>query len=242
MEALTRGCGNRRRAVPRKFSFFSASGILPQTREGTPREAPADATKAGALDEHVSQNSPSSEMERLYDTLRAIARSQMRHERAGHTLEATAVVHEAYLRVAGLDGGAWSDQEHFLSIAAGLIRRVLVDHARGRNSLKRGGGAGNLTLHSGIADTPGDAAFDRIDILAIDEALTKLARQDAESARLVELRYFGGMTIEQAADHLSIGRNTAARRWRAARAWLRREIEGGSESSADSADQITGED
>lgn len=194
------------------------------------------------MEEDVTHNPSSSEMEGLYDTLRAIARSQMRHERAGHTLEATAVVHEAYLRLADLDGSAWSDQEHFLSIAAGLIRRVLVDHARGRNSLKRGGGADNLTLHSGIADTPGDSAFDRIDILAIDEALAKLARQDAESARLVELRYFGGMTIEQAADHLSIGRNTAARRWRAARAWLRREIEGGSDSFAPDADQTTRED
>ncbi|MGE3180772.1 MAG: ECF-type sigma factor, partial [Phycisphaerae bacterium] len=171
-----------------------------------------------------------------------IARSQMRHERAGHTLEATAVVHEAYLRLAELDGGAWADQEHFLSIAAASIRRVLVDHARGRNTLRRGGGAGNLTLHSGIADTPDDSAFTHIDILAIDEALTKLAAHDAESARLVELRYFGGMSIDQAADQLSIGRNTAARRWRAARAWLKRELGGGTSTSGDAADHTSSED
>jgi RNA polymerase sigma-70 factor, ECF subfamily len=194
------------------------------------------------LEGDISNNTPAVEMERLYDTLRAIARSQMRRERAGHTLEATAVVHEAYLRLAELDGGAWSDQDHFLSIAAALIRRVLVDHARGRNSLKRGGGAGNLTLHSGITDPHGDSTLARIDILAIDEALTKLAEQDAESARLVELRYFGGMTIEQAADHLSIGRNTAARRWRAARAWLKRELAGSECPAEDSNDQATGED
>jgi RNA polymerase sigma factor (TIGR02999 family) len=190
----------------------------------------------------ANQNTPSAEMERLYDTLRAIARSQMRRERAGHTLDATAVVHEAYLRLADLDGSAWEDQVHFLSIAAASIRRVLVDHARGRGSLKRGGDAGRLTLHSGIADARGDSAIGGIDVLAIDEALTKLAAQDAESARLVELRYFGGMTIDQAADHLSIGRNTAARRWRAARAWLRREIGDGTQSGADGSGLTAGED
>lgn len=190
----------------------------------------------------ANQNTPSAEMERLYDTLRAIARSQMRRERVGHTLDATAVVHEAYLRLADLDGGAWQDQDHFLSIAAASIRRVLVDHARGRGSLKRGGDAGRLTLHSGIADARGDSAIGGVDVLAIDEALTKLAAQDAESARLVELRYFGGMTIDQAADHLSIGRNTAARRWRAARAWLRREIGDGTQSAADGSGLTAGED
>lgn len=180
-------------------------------------------------------------MERLYETLRAIARNQMRRERAGHTLEATAVVHEAYMRLAELDGGAWADQEHFLSIAAASIRRVLVDHARGRNSLKRGGDADRLTLHSGIADTPGDSAIERIDVLAIDEALTKLAAQDEESAQLVELRFFGGMTIDQAADHLSIGRNTAARRWRAARAWLKREIGDSNNAPGDDSAPAEGE-
>lgn len=181
-------------------------------------------------------------MERLYETLRAIARRQMQRERAGHTLEATAVVHEAYLRLAELDGGAWADQNHFLSIAASSIRRVLVDHARGRNSLKRGGDMGVLTLHTGLAETPGDSAFEPIDVLAIDEALTKLAGEDEESARLVELRYFGGMTIDQAADHLSIGRNTAARRWRAARAWLRRELGAGGPATSASGHHDEGED
>ncbi|MCA9276997.1 MAG: sigma-70 family RNA polymerase sigma factor [Phycisphaerales bacterium] len=194
------------------------------------------------MDEDQIHNTPSAEMERLYETLRAIAHNQMRRERAGHTLEATAVVHEAYMRLSELDGGAWADQDHFLSIAAASIRRVLVDHARGRNSLKRGGDAGRLTLHSGIADTPTDSAIDRIDILALDEALTKLAAQDEESARLVELRYFGGMTIDQAADHLSIGRNTAARRWRAARAWLKREIGDGTNAPDDDLEQGIGED
>ncbi len=188
------------------------------------------------------ENTSAAEMERLYETLRAIARSQMRRERVGHTLQATAVVHEAYLRLADLDGGVWADQDHFLSLAASSIRRVLVDHARGRNSLKRGGDMGALTLHTGLAETPGDSPFEPIDVLAIDEALTKLAAQDEESARLVELRYFGGMTIDQAADHLSIGRTTAARRWRAARAWLRRELGGGGPPPGESAGDTEGED
>ena len=167
---------------------------------------------------------PGDEIERLYETLRAIAGDQMRRERAGHTLEATAVVHEAYLRLADLENAAWTDRGHFLSIAASAIRRVLVDHARGRNRLKRGGGAGGLTLHSGISDTPGAPLLDGIDVLALDEALERLSEEHHESARLIELRFFGGMTIDEAAEHLGIGRNTASRRWRAARAWLRREI------------------
>ena len=120
------------------------------------------------------------------------------------------------------------------------IAKVFVN-ARGRNSLKRGGGAGALTLHSGIEGTPGEQAFGPIDILAIDDALTKLAGQDPESALLVELRYFGGMTIDQAADHLSIGRNTAARRWRAARAWLRRELGSGTPTTRDDDERGAGE-
>ena len=208
------------------------------TRFGRGRGSTRSRSLVGEANEHT----PGGEMERLYETLRSIARSQMRRERAGHTLEATAVVHEAYLRLADLEGGAWADQNHFLSIAASSIRRVLVDHARGRNSLKRGGDRGALTLHTGLAETPGDAPFEPIDVLAIDEALTKLAAQDEESARLVELRYFGGMTIDQAADHLSIGRTTAARRWRAARAWLRRELGACGSSPGESEENAAGED
>jgi len=157
----------------------------------------------------------------LYETLRAIAHDHMRRERAGHTLEATAVVHEAYLRLAHLGGTAWESREHFLSIAAGAIRRVLVDHARARDRDKRGGGARPVTLHSGIGTlTPASG----IDVLALDEALRTLARENEQAARLVELRFFAGLSIEEAAKLMGIGRNTAVRRWRAARAWLRRAL------------------
>lgn len=161
----------------------------------------------------------------LYETLRAIAQNQMARERTGHTLQATAVVHEAYLRVADINETIWRDRNHFLSVAASTIRRVLVDHARGRDRLKRGGaGGGPVTLNTGIAETPSRAGLAEIDVLALDEALMRLAQKDQQAAAIVELRFFGGLTIEESADLLGIGRNTASRRWRATRAWLRHEL------------------
>lgn len=161
-------------------------------------------------------------MRELYETLRAIAGDHMRRERGEHTLQATAVVHEAYLRIADVDDAIWRDRAHFLSIAAATIRRVLVDHARQRDRDKRGGGARGVTLHSGVRgdDAPG------VDVLALDDALRRLGDQNEQAARLVELRFFGGFSIDEAADLLGIGRNTAVRRWRTARAWLRRELDG----------------
>ncbi|MEO0484230.1 MAG: ECF-type sigma factor [Planctomycetota bacterium] len=178
-----------------------------------------------SLSEHDASNADDagSAAAELYESLRAIAHEHMRRERAGHTLEATAVVNEAYVRLAQLSGSAWEDREHFLSIAAGTIRRVLVDHARGRDRDKRGGGARPVTLHSGIGSW-GPASESGVDVLALDEALRRLASDSEQAARLVELRFFGGLSIDQAAALLGIGRNTAVRRWRAARAWLRREL------------------
>lgn len=167
--------------------------------------------------------SPGDALRDLYATLRAIAQDHMRRERDNHTLQATAVVHEAYLRLADVNESIWGDREHFLSVAAGTIRRVLVDHARAHNRDKRGGGERPLTIHSGIASSI-ERAADPIDVIALDEALSRLAQDSAESARLVELRFFAGFSIEQAADILGIGRNTAVRRWRVARAWLKREL------------------
>lgn len=176
------------------------------------------------MDTDRDSTSPSGEIERLYGTLRAIAEDQMRQEQAGHTLQATAVVHEAYIRLTGLEDGTWTDRNHFLSIAASAIRRVLVDHARGKNRLKRGGGGSPLTLHTGIAETPDTRALNGVDVLALNEALERLAAEDEGLVQIVELRFFGGMTLEEVAEHLSVGRTTAALRWRAARAWLRREL------------------
>lgn len=144
----------------------------------------------------------------------------MARESAGHTLDATAVVHEAYVKIAGLDDSAWEDRNHFLSIAASAIRRVLVDHARTRGREKRGGDAHRMTLHSGIHDSD----VQPIDVVELDDALTKLSKTHPNHARLVELRFFGGMQIPVAAERLGIGRATAVRHWRVARAWLRNEL------------------
>jgi len=176
---------------------------------------------------HSANETPSGSGEalaELYETLRAIAQKQMASERANHTLQATAVVHEAYLRIADVDESIWRDRNHFLSVAASTIRRVLVDHARGHARDKRGGDGERVNLHSGIYED-GPAGVDpTVDVLALHDALNALAQKDESLARIVELRFFGGLSIDDAADVMDIGRNTAVRRWRAARAWLRREL------------------
>lgn len=157
--------------------------------------------------------------EELYKVLRAIAQNHMSNERPDHTLEATAVVHEAYMRITDLNDSVYTDRNHFLSVAAETIRRVLVDHARAHNAQKRGGGDGAISIHSGVV---GDSA--PLDVLELNDALDRLSEKDPSYTRIVELRFFGGLSIEETADILGIGRNTAVRRWRAARAWLRQEL------------------
>lgn len=158
----------------------------------------------------------------VYDTLRAIAQNQMAMERAGHTLDATAVVHEAYIRLSDVTRSMFNDENHYLAVAATTIRRVLVDHARAKRREKRGGGAQAITLHTGLLTTSdGD-----LDVIALDDALVRLGETHPDAMRLVELRFFAGLSIDDAAAMLEIGRNTAVRRWRAARAWLRQELLG----------------
>jgi RNA polymerase sigma factor (TIGR02999 family) len=172
------------------------------------------------MTEHKNNAPEADPVEALYDTLRAIAAARMRFERGGHTLDATGVVHEAYLRLHGTSLDQCEDPNHFLSIAAATIRRVLVDHARGRERDKRGGGRRALTLHSGMPDTSNP----EIDVLELHDALSRLGEHDASLAQIVELRFFGGLSIEQVADVLGVSASTANRRWRGARAWLRREM------------------
>lgn len=159
-------------------------------------------------------------LSRVYDELRRIAGDYMRRERAGHTLQPTALVHEAYLRLAELDRIEWKDKTHFLVAASGAIRRVLVDHARGRSALKRGGAFGRVTL-TDVADWTSDAS---IDLLALDESLLTLAELDSRKARVVELRFFGGLTIQEVADVLDIGTTTVEDDWAFARTWLRQKL------------------
>jgi RNA polymerase sigma-70 factor (ECF subfamily) len=161
----------------------------------------------------------------VYDDLRRQARRFMRAQPSGHSLQTTGLVHEAYLRLVNQSHVEWNSRTHFFGVAAKAMRSVLVDHARARSALKRGGGARIVTLEEAgdPAEAPG-AAQPGIDVLALDEALARLARFDSRKSQLVELRYFGGLGIEEAATVLGVSPATVKRDWITARAWLRREL------------------
>jgi RNA polymerase sigma factor (TIGR02999 family) len=157
----------------------------------------------------------------VYDELRQLAAQKLAHEKPGQTLQATALVHEAYLRLVDPDNPpSYRDRGHFFAAAASAMRRILIDNARRKQAQKRGGGAGRQPLDDVAAPEPDD------ELLALDEALGKLAATDPLKARLVELRYFAGMTGEQAAEVLGISPTTADRYWAFARAWLQTEVRG----------------
>ncbi|MDQ2899917.1 MAG: sigma-70 family RNA polymerase sigma factor [Acidobacteriota bacterium] len=157
----------------------------------------------------------------IYAELRRIAGSQMARERSGHTLQATAVVHEAYMRLAGEQDIEWQNRAHFFAIAAKTMRRVLLDYARQRRAGKRGGeGARKVDLDAELL--VGD---DRIeDVLALDEVLARLTEMDAEQGRIVELRFFAGLNVEETAEVMGISPRTVKREWRLAKAWLQLEL------------------
>ena len=157
----------------------------------------------------------------VYDELRALAESFLKHERKGLTLQATALVHEAYLRLIKQDEVEWRDRTHFFVIAAQVIRRILVDHARERRRLKRGGDRARVQLDDDVALLPERD----LDLVALDEALARLAQLDPRQARLVELRFFGGLTLQEIADFQNVSLRTVTGDWSMARAWLRRELE-----------------
>jgi RNA polymerase sigma factor (TIGR02999 family) len=158
----------------------------------------------------------------VYDELRKLAADKLCHEKPGQTLQATALVHEAYLRLIGPQKpSAFKDRSHFFAAAASAMRRILIDNARRKRTQKRGGGLKRQPLEA-LAAPERDQ-----EILALDEALKKLAEVDALKARLVELRYFGGLTSDQAANVLGISPTTADRHWAYARAWLQAEVRGG---------------
>lgn len=156
----------------------------------------------------------------VYDELRAIARRRLRHERPGHTLDSVGLVNEAYLKLFQLDRIQWNSRAHFLAVAAQAMRHILVNHALRRKRIKRGGGAPHVPLDE-AADLPG-AEADRI--LALDEALGRLAALNPRHARIVECRFFAGMTIEETAAALGISPATAKRDWSLLRLWLGREL------------------
>ena len=165
----------------------------------------------------------------VYDQLRKLAAERMTQEKPGQTLQATALVHEAYLRLVDVERAQhWNSRGHFFAAAAEAMRRILVEGARRKNAEKRGGGAQRVPLDEGarLSAEPGD------DLLALDEALTRLNQEHPVKAELVKLRYFGGLTVEQAADSLGISRATADRYWAFAKVWLYRAVAGEPEPPA----------
>lgn len=176
----------------------------------------------------------------IYQELRALAQRHLRRERPNHTIQRTALVHEAFVRLINQQSVDWQSRAHFFALASNLMRRILVDHARARLAEKRGGGAAVVSLDeimspldaedagaSGSAHVPEPQHIDGEtddDVAAIDTALTRLASLDERQARIVEMRYFGGLTIEETAEVLGISDATVKREWTLARAWLRREL------------------
>jgi RNA polymerase sigma factor (TIGR02999 family) len=154
--------------------------------------------------------------------LRRLARAYMARERPGHTLQATALMNEAFVRLVDARKIRWQDRSHFVGIAARLMRRILVDHARSHGAHKRGGAAIKVTLTDGVALAPAPA----LHLLALDSALEKLARDDPRKAKVVDLRYFGGLSVEETAHVLHVSPDTIKRDWRLAKLWLLRELEG----------------
>jgi RNA polymerase sigma factor (TIGR02999 family) len=164
----------------------------------------------------------------LYSELRSLASRYLRRERSDHTLQTTALVHEAYLRLADQKEVRWKNREQFMGVAAQLMRRILVDYSRGHDAKKRGNDFEKVFLEEAEVIAKGKAA----DVIALDEALTRLAEFDPQQAQLVELRFFGGLSMEDAAGVLGVSRTTVKRNWNLAKAWLARELTKGDQRDA----------
>ena len=156
----------------------------------------------------------------VYDELHRLAEGYMRREHAGHTLQTTALLNEAYIKLVDSSRVRWQNRAHFFAVAAQLMRRILVDFARNRRYQKRGGDWRQVTLGEGL----GVVTNVDSDLVALDEALQELAKLDPRKARVVELRFFGGLSLEETAEALKISTDTVGRDWRAAKAWLKREL------------------
>lgn len=157
----------------------------------------------------------------VYAELHRLARRYMRRERSGHSLQATALVNEAYMRLADYSRMQWQDRAHFFAVSAQVMRRILVDHAR-RHNVKRGRGVQHVPLDDVVVVATGEDA--ETDLVALDTALVRLARIDARKAQIVEMRFFGGLTVEEIGEVLKVSTGTVKRDWRAAKAWLYQEL------------------
>jgi RNA polymerase sigma factor (TIGR02999 family) len=186
-------------------------------------DAPKDlAALAGGLDAGNDQ-AVADLVALLYPELRRLASRHLRRERREHTLQTTALVHEAYLRLNDQREVQWKNREQFLGVAAQLMRRILVDYSRGHDAQKRGGGVEKVFLEEALSVSREKGA----DVIALDEALTRLAEFDPQHAQLVELRFFGGLSIEESAEVMGVSRTTLKRNWNLAKAWLARELRTG---------------
>ena len=158
----------------------------------------------------------------VYQELRRLAKRQMRGEHPDHTLQTTALINEAYLRLVDLRNIQWQNRAHFFALCARLMRRILVDFARSRHYAKRGGGAHPVSLDQSLVVSPAHSP----DLVAVDEALKALSKVDGRKAQVVELRFFGGLTVQEAAEVLKVSPETVQRDWKLAKAWLLRELSG----------------
>ena len=156
----------------------------------------------------------------VYEELRTVAQHYLRKERPDHTLQSTALVHEAFMRLVGQKPPEWKDRKHFYGVAARLMRQILVDHARGHRAGKRGGDAIKLSLNEGLVGNPNKG----LDILALDDSLNRLAQINPQQSQIVELRFFSGLSIEDTSEVLGVSPATVKRNWTTARAWLFREM------------------
>ncbi len=176
------------------------------------------------------ENSLAPLMSLVYDELRRVAHRYMAGERAGHTLQTTALVHEVYLRLVDARQVNWQDRTHFMAMCARLMRRVLVDFARSKQFQKRGGEVVRISIDDELMLAPGPEQ----DLVALDEALTRLAELDSRKSRVVELRFFGGFSVQETAQALKVSAETVMRDWKFAKAWLFRELQGGAQEAGNS--------
>lgn len=161
----------------------------------------------------------------VYDELRRRAEALMQRESPGATVQATMLVHDAYLKLIKQDRASWADRNHFFAVAAQTMRRLLVDHARSRRRDKRGGGQVKVSLEGPLAERLGPAVGADADVLAVDQALTRLEALDPQQARIVELRFFGGLTVDEVARQLGMSKRAVEAEWTMIAAWLRRELQ-----------------
>jgi RNA polymerase sigma-70 factor, ECF subfamily len=199
--------------------------VVPQSKWGVLMDEPPNvATLVGELD--LGDDKKVAELVvLLYSELRSLASHYLRRERSDHTLQTTALVHEAYLRLSDQKKVFWKNREQFMGVAAQLMRRILVDYSRGHDAKKRGSDFEKVFLEETELILAGKA----LDLIAVDEALTRLAQVDAQQARLVEMRFFAGLSLEEAASALGVSRTTVKRNWKLSKAWLARELRRGNQ-------------